>query len=151
MPLLFSLPRFEGMTRWIAGRRRARLVPLLLLAFAAAGAPDAAAQTTPTISINTPSVTEGNSGTATLTFTLTLSAESPEGKESVRYRDAGTGTATAGTDYVALATTENIIVQSNPWFAVFPFRQRHGRCGCGGAMASSWIECEAVRLGGVHA
>ena len=108
MRLLFSRPRFcfEGMSRWIACRRRARLVPLLLLAFAAAGAPDAAAQTLPTISINTPSVTEGNSGTATLTFRLTLSAASPEGKETVRYRDAGTGTATAGTDYVALATTD---------------------------------------------
>ena len=107
MPRLFALPRFSfyRMSRWIAGRWRARLVPLLLLAFAAA-APDAAAQTTPSISINTPSVMEGNSGTATLTFTLRLSAASPEGKESVRYRDAGTGSATAGTDYVALATTD---------------------------------------------
>ena len=70
------------------------------------GAGPTGSQTLPTISINTPSVTEGNSGTATLTFTLTLSATSPDGKETVRYRDAGTGTATAGTDYVALATTD---------------------------------------------
>ena len=70
------------------------------------GAGPTGSQTLPTISINTPSVTEGNSGTATLTFTLTLSAASAEGKETVRYRDAGTGTATAGTDYVALATTD---------------------------------------------
>ena len=57
MPLLFSLPRFEGMTRWIAGRRRSRLVPLLLLAFAAA-APGTAAQQPqlPVISVNSPSI-----------------------------------------------------------------------------------------------
>ena len=45
----------------------------------------------------------------------------------------------------------NITVQLNPLPVVFPFRQRHGRCGWGEAMASSWIECEAVQLGGVHA
>ena len=60
----------------------------------------------PMVSVNSPSVAEGNSGTTTMTFRLTLSAASSEGKESVRYRDAGTGTATAGTDYVALATTD---------------------------------------------
>ena len=70
------------------------------------GAGPTGSQTLPTISVNTPSVTEGNSGTATLIFTLRLSAASPAGKETVRYRDAGTGTATAGTDYVALATTD---------------------------------------------
>ena len=55
----------------------------------------------PTISIDSPSVTEGNSGTANLTFTVSLSAES--GKQvTVPYADAGTGTATSGTDYTAI-------------------------------------------------
>ena len=113
MPLLFSLPlslprfSFDGVNRWRACRWRARLVPLLLLAFAAA-APDAAAQQgqLPVVSVNSPSVTEGNSGTTTMTFTLTLDKTSAEGKETVRYLDSGTGTATAGTDYVALTTTD---------------------------------------------
>ena len=112
MPLLFSLPlslprfSFDGVNRWRACRWRARLVPLLLLAFAAA-APDAAAQSQlPVVSVNSPSVAEGNSGTTTMTFTLTLDKTSAEGKETVRYLDSGTGTATAGTDYVALTTTD---------------------------------------------
>ena len=55
----------------------------------------------PTVSIDSPSVTEGNSGTANLTFTVSLSAES--GKQvTVPYTDAGTGTATSGTDYTAI-------------------------------------------------
>ena len=56
----------------------------------------------PSLSIDSPSVTEGNSGsTATLTFTVTLSAAS--GKEvTVDYADATTGTATSGTDYTAI-------------------------------------------------
>ena len=58
-------------------------------------------------SVNSPSVTEGNSGTTTLTFTLTLSRASPEGKETVRYRDNGTGTATKGEDYVELSTIDD--------------------------------------------
>ncbi len=83
------------MKRWIAGRRLC-LVPLLLLAFAAA--PEAAAQT---LSINSPSVTEGNSGSTNLTFTVTLSAASAQ-QVTVDYADARTGTATSGTDYTAI-------------------------------------------------
>ena len=58
----------------------------------------------PTLSINSPSVTEGASGSsATLTFKVTLSTAS--GKEvTVNYADAGTGTATSGTDYAAITS-----------------------------------------------
>ncbi len=57
----------------------------------------------PVLSIDSPSVTEGNSGTANLTFTVSLGAAS--GKQvTVNYADAGTGTATSGTDYTALAS-----------------------------------------------
>ena len=86
------------MKRWIAGRRLC-LVPLLLLAFAAA--PEAAAQTLQTLSIDSPSVTEGDSGSTNLTFTATLSAASVQ-QVTVDYADAGTGTATSGTDYTAI-------------------------------------------------
>ena len=75
------------------------LVFLLFLAFAAAGAADAAAQG-PSISIDSPTVTEGDSGSSNLTFTVTLSAVSTE-QVRVRFSDKGTGTATAGTDYPA--------------------------------------------------
>ena len=55
----------------------------------------------PMLSIDSPSVTEGDSGSTDLTFTATLSAVS--GREvTVQYADAGTGTATSGTDYTAL-------------------------------------------------
>ena len=57
----------------------------------------------PTLSINSPSVAEGAPGTAaTLRFTVTLSAASGR-QVTVAYADAGTGTATSGTDYTALA------------------------------------------------
>ena len=75
------------------------LVFLLFLAFAAVGAADAAAQG-PSISVDSPTVTEGDSGSSNLTFTLTLSAVSTE-QVRVRFSDKGTGTATAGTDYPA--------------------------------------------------
>ena len=57
----------------------------------------------PALSISAPSVTEGAVGaTAALTFAVTLSAES--GKEvTVAYAEGTGGTATAGTDYTALA------------------------------------------------
>ena len=55
----------------------------------------------PTLSIDSPSVTEGDSGTTNLTFTATLSAESGQ-QVTVDYADAGTGTATSGTDYTAI-------------------------------------------------
>ena len=49
-----------------------------------------------------PRVTEGAPGTAaTLRFTVTLSAASTQ-PVTVDYADAGTGTATSGTDYTAL-------------------------------------------------
>ena len=55
----------------------------------------------PALSIDSPSVAEGNSSTATMTFKVTLSPAS--GKPvSVRYADAGTGTATSATDYAAI-------------------------------------------------
>ena len=55
----------------------------------------------PTLSIDSPTVTEGDDGSATLTYKVTLSAES--GKQvTVAYADAGTGTATSGTDYTAI-------------------------------------------------
>ena len=57
---------------------------------------------TPVASIDSPSVTEGDSGTATLTFTVSLS--SPSSKEvTVNYAEGTGGTATSGTDYTALA------------------------------------------------
>ena len=55
----------------------------------------------PVITIDAPSVAEGDSGTATLTFTVSLSAASSEAV-TVKYADAGTGTATSGTDYAAI-------------------------------------------------
>ena len=55
----------------------------------------------PTLSIDSPSITEGDSGTKTMNFKVTLSAES--GKHvSVAYADATTGTATSATDYAAI-------------------------------------------------
>ena len=56
----------------------------------------------PTLSIDSPSVAEGNSSTATLTFKVTLTPAS--GKPvSVAYADATTGTAASATDYAAIA------------------------------------------------
>ena len=56
---------------------------------------------TPTLSISSPSVMEGDGGSAALTYTVTLSAASGR-QVTVRYADAGTGTATSGTDYTAI-------------------------------------------------
>ena len=55
----------------------------------------------PSLSISSPSVTEGDSGSAALTFKVTLSAASGR-QVTVNYADAGTGTATSGTDYTAI-------------------------------------------------
>ncbi|MBU1138167.1 MAG: M6 family metalloprotease domain-containing protein [Proteobacteria bacterium] len=52
---------------------------------------------TPSFSINDPSMTEGNSGTATLQFTITLS-ETPGEMVTIDYATSD-GTATAGNDY----------------------------------------------------
>ncbi len=58
----------------------------------------------PKFSIDSPSVAEGDSGdTSNLTFTVTLS-ESYTSALTVDYADAGTGTATSGTDYTAVAS-----------------------------------------------
>ena len=55
----------------------------------------------PTVSIDSPSVTEGDSGSKNLTFTVTLNEAATE-QVTVDYADAGTGTATSGTDYTAI-------------------------------------------------
>ena len=56
----------------------------------------------PTLTLDAPSVTEGTGATGgTLRFTVTLSPASAQ-QVTVSYRDAGTGTATSGTDYTAL-------------------------------------------------
>ena len=55
----------------------------------------------PSLSVDSPAVAEGDSGSTGLVFTVTLSAASKE-PVTVEYSDAGTGTATAGTDYEAL-------------------------------------------------
>ena len=74
----------------------------------------------PALSIDAPRVAEGDGGTVTLRFTVSLSLASAQ-PVSVSYRDAGSGTATAGTDYTALApgtltfapgTTEQVIAVS---------------------------------------
>ena len=57
----------------------------------------------PKFSIDSPSVTEGDSGSVNLVFTVTLSASSTF-RHTVDYADAGTGTASSGTDYAAVAS-----------------------------------------------
>ncbi len=54
----------------------------------------------PTLAIDSPSVTEGNSGTATLSYTVTLTGGT-EREVTVRYAGSG-GTATSGADYDAI-------------------------------------------------
>ena len=57
----------------------------------------------PVLSIDAPSVAEGGDGdTPKLTFTVTLEPASSD-TVTVKYADAGTGTATSGTDYDAVA------------------------------------------------
>ena len=80
-------------------------------AAAAAGllaASPAAAQTLPTFSISSPSVTEGDAGTtATMTFTITLSAASAD-QVTVEYTTTPSGgarRATSGVDYTAASGT----------------------------------------------
>ena len=81
--------------------RPARFVIGLLIAASWMFAADAAAQ--PTLSINSPSVNEGDSGSTNMTFTVSLSAATTS-VVTVDYEDAGTGTATSGTDYTALSS-----------------------------------------------
>ena len=56
-----------------------------------------------TLSIEDNAGAEGDSGTRTLDVTVRLSAPAPEGGVSFTISDAGTGTATVGTDYQAFA------------------------------------------------
>ncbi len=53
------------------------------------------------LSIDSPSVTEGDSSSVDLTFTVTLSPAAAT-QVTVNYADAGSGTATSGTDYTAV-------------------------------------------------
>ena len=57
---------------------------------------------TPTLTIDSPSVTEGNAGTTDLTFTVTLSPAAAS-QVTVDWADAGDATAESGSDYTALA------------------------------------------------
>ena len=59
--------------------------------------------TLPTLSIDDVTISEGNTGTTTATFTITRSGVTGS-SSSVQYSSA-TGTATAGTDYVAVSAT----------------------------------------------
>ncbi|MDE0561265.1 MBG domain-containing protein [Algoriphagus sp. NF] len=61
------------------------------------------------ISINDPSVNEGNSGTTTLTFTVSLSEAAPVGGATVDYATSD-GTAVAGSDYTAVSGTLSFAV-----------------------------------------
>ncbi|MCY3654022.1 MAG: hypothetical protein OXG70_03170, partial [Cyanobacteria bacterium MAG IRC1_bin_28] len=56
----------------------------------------------PALTIDSPSVTEGDAGSATLAFTVTLSAPSAQAV-TVDWADARTGSAASGADYGALA------------------------------------------------
>ena len=57
----------------------------------------------PSLSIDSPSVAEGDSGSTNLTFTVALSPASGQ-QVTVGYAEGTGGTATAGTDYTALAS-----------------------------------------------
>ncbi len=75
----------------------------------------------PTVSVSSPSVAEGNAGTTPMVFTVSLSA--PSGLDVTFTRATADGTATAGSDYVALpaaaasipagGTTLEVAVQIN--------------------------------------
>jgi predicted extracellular nuclease len=69
----------------------------------AAGAPAAL----PMLSINNPTVTEGNSGTTLLTYTVTASAVSTS--DITFHYSTTDGTATAGSDYVSTSGTGTIV------------------------------------------
>ncbi len=64
------------------------------------------------LSINDISVVEGNAGTVSATFTVSLNAPALVGGVTFDIATAG-GTATAGTDYVALAQTAQTIAAGN--------------------------------------
>ncbi len=56
------------------------------------------------ISVNDPSIAEGDAGTNTLQFTVSLNAPAPAGGATVDYATSN-GSATAGSDYTAISTT----------------------------------------------
>uniref|UniRef100_UPI001BFC8773 MBG domain-containing protein n=1 Tax=Echinicola shivajiensis TaxID=1035916 RepID=UPI001BFC8773 len=58
------------------------------------------------VSVDDPSVTEGNSGTTTLTFTVSLDNPAPVGGATVDYATSD-GSAIAGSDYTAISGTLN--------------------------------------------
>ena len=64
------------------------------------------------LSINDVTVFEGNAGTVLATFTVSLNAPAPVGGVTFDIATAG-GTATAGTDYVALTLTAQTIAAGN--------------------------------------
>jgi len=82
----------------------------------------------PTVSVSSPSVNEGNGGTTPMTFVVSLSA--PSGLDVSFTRATTDGTATAGSDYVALPaasqtipagqTSANVVVSINGDFTVEP-------------------------------
>ncbi len=65
----------------------------------------------PSITINNPSVAEGNSGTTTLTYTISLSGISAS-DVTLDWATAD-GSATAGSDYVAVTSTQATITAGN--------------------------------------
>ncbi|MEL6559789.1 MAG: Calx-beta domain-containing protein [Bacteroidota bacterium] len=60
------------------------------------------------LSVNDPSVTEGDAGSVTLSFTVSLSAPAPTGGATVDYATSD-GTAEAGTDYTAASGTVSFL------------------------------------------
>ncbi len=66
----------------------------------------------PGLSIDSPSVVEGDGGSVNLVFTVTLDPASSS-QVTVNYADAGTGTATSGTDYTALAASTTLTFAAN--------------------------------------
>ena len=95
--------RLQGLSRarvYTPSATRPVGVVALLIAASSMFAVGAAAQL-PALSIDSPSVNEGDSGSTNLTFTVSLSAATSTAV-TVQYADAGTGTATSGTDYTAV-------------------------------------------------
>ena len=86
--------------RLLRATRPAAAIGLLIAAWCMF-AVDAAAQALPVLSIDSPTVNEGDSGSTSMVFTVRLSASSAS-QVTVNYADAGTGTATSGTDYDAV-------------------------------------------------
>jgi hypothetical protein len=111
----FTVPAANAVTVTLPGCMATAMLPTVgspnrtttdtqkLNAVAAALPTNCSGGSTPTVSVNDVSVTEGNSGTTTATFTATLSAAATS-TVTVNYATAN-GTATAGSDYVAASGT----------------------------------------------